>query len=61
MTDGSWSSILKNIFFAAAGAASANLIANITCRDNYGNIDWRDLAILTTIGTTLGVRYAQKN
>ena len=28
-------------------------------RNRYGSIDWRDLAILTSIGATLGVHYAK--
>jgi|TARA_R110002074_G_scaffold158711_1_gene315920 hypothetical protein len=47
------------MFFAATGAASANLLANVTYRDRYGGIDWRDLAILSSIGATLGVHYAK--
>jgi len=47
------------MFFAATGAASANLLANVACRNRQGTIDWRDLAILTSIGATLGVHYAK--
>ena len=52
-------SFITNMFFAATGAASANLLANVTCRNRQGAIDWRDLAILTSIGATLGVHYAK--
>jgi uncharacterized membrane protein YfcA len=51
--------IIRSVFFAATGAASANLLTNITCRNNYGNLDWRALAVATSIGATLGVRYAK--
>ena len=56
--NGTWSFVV-NMFFAATGAASANLLANVACRDRQGTIDWRDLAILTSIGATLGVHYAK--
>jgi hypothetical protein len=56
---GNWSGILVNALFAGAGAASANLLANVAWRDNHGRLDWRDLAFLTSIGTTLCVRYAK--
>ena len=59
--NGNWSSILKSAFLAGAAAASAYVLANITCRDNYGDLDWRDLAFLTSIGTVLGVRYAESS
>jgi hypothetical protein len=50
---------VTNMFFAATGAASANLLANVGYRNQYGSIDWRDLAIITSIGATLGVHYAK--
>ena len=56
--NGSWSNILVDALFVGVGSASANLLANISWRDNYGRIDWRDLAFLTSIGTVLSVRYA---
>ena len=56
---GTWSGILINALFAGAGAASANLLANVTWRDGYGRLDWRDLAFLTSVGATLCVRYAK--
>ena len=52
-------SIVCNMFFAATGAMSANLLANIACRNRYGDIDWRDLAFLTSVGATLGVHFAK--
>ena len=48
--------IIRSAFFAATGAASANLLTNVTCRNV--NLDWRTLAVATSIGATLGVRYA---
>ena len=56
--NGTWSFVV-NMFFAATGAASANLLANVACRNRFGAIDWRDLALLTSIGATLGVHYAK--
>jgi hypothetical protein len=56
--NGTWA-FITNMFFAATGAASANLLANVACRNRQGTIDWRDLAILTSIGATLGVHYAK--
>tara|TARA_R110002074_G_scaffold143236_3_gene290111 strand:+ start:483 stop:656 length:174 start_codon:yes stop_codon:yes gene_type:complete len=47
------------MFFAATGAASANLLANVGYRSRDGSIDWRDLAIITSMGATLGVHYAK--
>jgi len=58
MSNNTWSFVV-NVFFAATGAASANLLANAACRNRYGDIDWRDLAILTSIGATIGVHYAK--
>jgi hypothetical protein len=58
MENDTWS-FITNMFFAATGAASANLLANITYRNQYRGVDWRDLALLTSIGATLGVRYAK--
>ena len=52
-------SFITNMFFAATGAASANLLANVVYRNKYCTIDWRDLALLTSIGATLGVHYAK--
>ena len=56
---GTLSGALVNAFFAGAGAASANLLANVAWRDSYGRLDWRDLAFLTSVGATLCVRYAK--
>ena len=42
---GTWSGILTNAFFAGAGAASANLLANVTWRDSYGRLDWRETVV----------------
>jgi len=56
--NGTWA-FITNMFFAATGAASANLLANVGYRNQYGSIDWRDLAIITSIGATLGVHYAK--
>jgi len=58
---GTWSGALVNAFFAGAGAASANLLANVAWRDSYGRLDWRDLAFLTSVGATLCVRRVDFN
>jgi hypothetical protein len=57
-TNRTWSGMLISAIFAGAGAASANLLGNMTYRDRYGNLDWRDLALITAVGASIGVRYA---
>ena len=58
MSNDTWS-FITNMFFAATGAASANLLANVGYRSRDGSIDWRDLAIITSMGATIGVHYAK--
>ena len=58
MSNSTWT-FVTNMFFAATGAASANLLANVGYRNQHCSIDWRDLAIITSIGATLGVHYAK--
>uniref|UniRef100_A0A6C0C3M1 Uncharacterized protein n=1 Tax=viral metagenome TaxID=1070528 RepID=A0A6C0C3M1_9ZZZZ len=59
MRDGTWSEMLVTAFFAGAGAMSANLLGNMTCRDRYGNLEWRDLALITAVGSSIGIRYVK--
>lgn len=41
-------------------AAAANFLANVAWRgDQSRNLDWRDLALLTSMGAAIGVRYAK--
>ena len=51
--------IIKTALITATTTAAASVIANVTWQDNYGNIDWRDLAIISCIGTVLGARFAK--
>ena len=53
--------IIKSALITGAATASVSVLANISYRNNHGTFDWRDLAIISCIGTVLGTRFAETN
>jgi hypothetical protein len=54
--------IIKSALITGAATASVSVLANISYRNNNnGALDWRDLAIISCIGTVLGTRFAETN
>ena len=56
----SFLTIFSTAFISGTTAAAANFIANVSWKTQHaGELDWRDLALLTSIGATIGVHYAK--
>ena len=54
-----WTSLFSTAFISGTCAAAANFLANVTWQSQNRQLDWRDLALLTSAGAMLGVRYAK--
>ena len=56
----SWMKLFSTAFISGACASAANFLANVSWKTQHaGELDWRDLALLTSIGATIGVHYAK--
>lgn len=60
MLQNSYFGFFTTAIISGSCAAAANFLSNIAWSgDRQGNLDWRDLALLTSIGAAIGVHYTK--